>query len=606
MITGPYAGQSRRHGVLAAGPDPRTMKPMSLACLPFRARAAFTAVGIFAGGGTLVAQVDRVTGHPWATRSAVYAPHAMVATSHPLVTQIGVDILQAGGSAADAAVAINAALGLMEVIGSGIGGDMLVIGWDAKNQKVFGLNGSGRMPRGLSYDQMRLELLKLGRNDIPPHGMLPISVPGVVDAWFELHDKFGKLPMEKILQPAIDYAENGFPVTDLIAHYWVNSYAFHGRRPGAFRDTYGIHGHAPTKGEMFRNPDLASTYRKLVKGGRDVFYRGEIADQIDAYFRKNGGWLRKEDFAAHKSEWAEPVSTTYRGCEVFELPPNTQGIVTLMMLNILEGFDLRTLGFGNADTLHLMIETKKLVFEDRARWFGDPKFANLPVKGLISKDYANERRELIDHQRASYRYEAGFPPLNTGDTISFAVADNEGNMIAVLQSNYRGFGSGVVIPGLGFCFQDRGQLFSMEADHPNVYAPGKRPFHTNIPVFVKKDGKPWLAFGFMGGPMQPQGQVQIITDLIDFDMDLQEACDAVRWQHNASHEGTGEMEEPAPYVTLESGFPWETVRALLLKGHDIRWDLGGFGGFQGVMRDHDNGTWIGASEGRKDGQAAGY
>ena len=579
---------------------------MSLARLPFRVRAAFTAVGILASSGALTAQIDRVTGHSWATRSPVYAPHAMVATSHPLVTQIGVDILQAGGSAADAAVAINAALGLMEVIGSGIGGDMLVIGWDAKNQKVFGLNGSGRMPRGLSYTQMRLELLKLGRTDIPPQGMLPVSVPGVVDAWFELHEKFGKIPMEKILQPAIDYAENGFPVTDLIAHYWVSSYAFHGRRPGPFRDTYGINGHAPTKGEMFRNPDLAATYRKLAKGGRDVFYRGEIAERTDEYFRKNGGWLRKEDLEAHKSEWVEPVSTTYRGYEVFQLPPNTQGIVTLMMLNILEGFDLRTLGFGTPDTLHLMIETKKLAFEDRARWFADPKFAELPIKGLISKTYAKERRELIDHRRASYRYEAGFPPLNAGDTISFAVADHEGNMIAVLQSNYRGFGSGVVVPGLGFCFQDRGQLFSMEPDHPNVYAPGKRPFHTNIPVFVKKDGKPWLAFGFMGGPMQPQGQVQILTDLIDFDMDLQEACDAARWQHNASHEGTGEMEEPSPYVTLESGIPWETLRALLLKGHDIRWDVGGFGGFQGVMRDHDNGTWIGASEGRKDGQASGY
>lgn len=556
------------------------------------------------------AQIDRVTGRSWATRSEVLAPHGMVATSHPLVTQIGVDILQAGGTAADAAVAINAALGLMEVIGSGIGGDMLVIGWDAKEQKVWGYNGSGRTPQELTYAKMRLELMRLGRRDIPAHGMLPISVPGVIDAWFAIHERYGKLPMTQVLQPAIDYAENGFPVTELIAYYWGHSYAFHGRRPGPFRDTYGIDGHAPKKGEMFRNPDLARTYRRIAEGGRDVFYRGEIANEIDAYFRQHNGYLRKADLAAHRGEWAEPVSTTYRGYEVFGLPPNTQGIVTLMMLNILEGFDLRSLGFGNPEALHLMIETKKIVFEDRARWFGDPEFSQVPVNGLISKEYADERRQLIDPEEATYRYDAGFPPLETGDTISFAVADKEGNMIAVLQSNYRGFGSGVVVPGLGFCFQDRGQLFTMEEDHPNVYAPGKRPFHTNIPCFVKKNGQPWLAFGFMGGPMQPQGHVQILTNLIDFDMGLQEACDAARWQHSAAHPGTGETDDPPPYllpyVTLESGFPWETVRALLDKHHQIQWDNGGMGGFQGVMRDLENNIWVGASEGRKDGNAAGY
>lgn len=572
-----------------------------------RAHAAGAALALLVTSASALAQVDRITGRSWATRSEVLAPHGMVATSHPLVTQIGVDILQAGGSAADAAVGINAALGLMEVIGSGIGGDMLVIGWDAKEQKVWGLNGSGRSPLGLSFQKMRLELMKIGQQEIPAHGMLPISVPGVVDAWFELHEKFGKLPMDQILQPAIDYAENGFPVTDLIAYYWGRSYAFLGRRPGPFRDTYGINGHAPAKGEMFRNPDLASTYRKLATGGRDVFYRGEIADTIDKYFRRNGGYLRKADFEAHHSEWVDPVSTTYRGYEVFQLPPNTQGIVTLMMLNILEGYDLRSMGFGKPETLHLMIETKKLVFEDRARWFGDPEFARVPVAGLISKEYAAERRALLDEEFASYRYDAGFPPLNMGDTISYAVADKDGNMIAVLQSNYRGFGSGVVVPGLGFCFQDRGQLFSMDEDHPNAYGPGKRPFHTNIPVFVKKDGQPWLAFGFMGGPMQPQGHVQILTDLIDFDMNLQEACDAARWQHNAMHVPTGEVDEdPFPHVTLETGFPWETVRALLDKHHQIRFDNGGSGGFQGVMRDLVNNTWIGASEGRKDGNAAGY
>lgn len=552
------------------------------------------------------AQIDRVTGAPFATRSEVIAPHGMVATSHPLVTQIGLDILKSGGSAADAAIAINAALGLMEPIGSGIGGDMLVMIWDAKTQKVYGLNASGRSPRGLSYAQMRGELIKLGRDDIPPHGMLPISVPGVVDGWFELHERFGRLPMDEILQPAIDYAENGFPLTELIAHYWGNGVAYHGREPGPFRDLYTNNGHIPGKGEMFRNPQLAATYRKLAKGGRDVFYRGEIAHKVDKYFRENGGYLRLEDFENHHSEWVEPLSVTYRGYEVFELQPNTQGVTTLQMLNIIEGFDLRGLGFGNPLAIHLMVEAKKLAFEDRARYFGDPEFSKLPLEGLISKEYAEQRRQLIDPRYASYRVEAGFPPLGTGDTISFAVADKDGNMISVLQSKYRGFGSGVVVPGTGFSFQDRGQLFTMEPGHPNVYAPGKRPFHTNIPVFVKKHDKPWLAFGFMGGPMQPQGQVQFLTNLIDFDMGLQAASDASRWQHNGSSEPTGKAREGAGNLELESGFGWKVTRALQDMGHQIRSGDGGFGGLQAVMWDEVNQVYIGASESRKDGQAAGY
>jgi gamma-glutamyltranspeptidase/glutathione hydrolase len=483
---------------------------------------------------------------------------------------------------------------------------MLVMVWDAKTQKVYGLNASGRSPRGLSYAQMRRELVMLGRDDIPAHGMLPISVPGTVDGWFELHERFGRLPMEKILQPAIDYAENGFPLTELIAHYWQNGASFHGREPGPFRDLYTTDGRIPAKGEMFRSPQLAATYRKLAEGGRDVFYRGEIAKKVDAYFRANGGWLRLEDFENHHSEWVEPMSVDYRGYEVFELRPNTQGLATLQILNLLEGFDLRGLGFGDPLAIHLMVEAKKLAFEDRAYYFGDPEFSKQPLEGLISKEYANERRNLIDPRYASHRVEAGFPPLEKGDTISFAVADKDGNMISVLQSKYRGFGSGVVVPDTGFSFQDRGQLFTMEPGHPNVYEPGKRPFHTTIPVFVKKFGKPWIAFGFMGGPMQPQGQVQFLTNLIDFDMGLQAASDASRWQHNGSTEPTGEMREGAGHVELESGFGWEVARALQEIGHEIRAGDGGFGGLQAVMWDDENKVYLGASESRKDGNAAGY
>jgi len=552
------------------------------------------------------AQPDRVTGRTFATRSEVIAPHGMVCTSVPLVTQIGIEILKAGGSAVDAAIACNAALGLMEPTGSGMGGDIFAIVWDAKTKKLHGLNGSGRAPLGLSYEQMQAELKKLDRKTIPPHGMLPISVPGCVDGWFELHKKFGRLPMKQVLQPAISYATEGFPVSELVAYYIDRSVPILSKQPGAFAETFTINGRAPAKGEIFKNPALAHTLQLLAEKGRDAFYRGEIAEQMDKFFAANGGFLRKVDFEKHTSTWDEPVSVNYRGYDVFELPPNGQGIAALQILNILEGFDLKSLGYNSPQALHLMIEAKKLAFEDRAKFYADPAFAKVPVAELLSKKYAEERRKLIDPKRAAKRYDAGNPALQQGDTIYLTTADKEGNMVSLIQSNYRGMGSGVVVPGLGFGFQDRGELFDMNAGSANVYAPGKRPFQTIIPAFVLKDGKPWLSFGVMGGAMQPQGHVQIICNLIDFGMALQEAGDAARWQHEGSSEPTGERMADGGYVNLERGVPYESARELMNMGHSIRLDLGGYGGYQAIMRDDKQGVYYGASESRKDGQAAGY
>lgn len=552
------------------------------------------------------AQVDRVTGKSFATRSEVIAPHGMVATSQPLAAQVGLRVLREGGSAVDAAIAANAALALMEPTGCGIGGDLFAIVWDADSQQLHGLNASGRSPLGLSYDELKAELRRRERDTIPPYGLLPISVPGAVDGWFELHDRFGELPMKDVLAPAIEYAEQGFPVSELIAHYWARSVPILKDQPGAFLETFTIDGRAPRKGELFRNPDLAKTLRKLAAGGREVFYEGEIAERIDRFFREVGGPLRKRDFEQHESEWVEPVSVDYRGYRVWELPPNGQGIAALQMLQILEGYDIGAMERTSPELLHLMIEAKKLVFEDRARYYADPDFADIPIDELISEAYAERRRKLIDPDRAAERVTAGRPQLDEGDTIYLSAADAEGNMVSLIQSNYRGMGSGVVVPGLGFGFQDRGELFTMEEGHPNVYAPGKRPFHTIIPAFVTKDGEPLMSFGVMGGSMQPQGHVQILTNIIDFGMNLQEAGDAARWRHGGSSSPTGGTMTDGGYVALESGFPYETVRALERLGHDVRVSVGGFGGYQAVARDPEQGVYVGASESRKDGHAVGY
>ena len=547
---------------------------------------------------TLIAQ-DRITGHSFATRSEVIAQNGMAATSHPLATQVAIDILKMGGTAIDAAIAANAVLGLMEPTGCGVGGDLFAIVWDAKTQKLYGLNASGRSPKSLTLDYLKKEGLKR----IPSFGPLPVTVPGAVDGWFELHEKFGKLPMETILNPAINYAREGFPVTELIAYYLERS-AYRLSQYPNFNETYMPNGKMPAKGEIFKNPDLANTYEKIAKGGRDAFYKGDIAKTIASYIKEQGGFLSYDDFASHVSEWVSPVSTNYRGYDIWELPPNGQGIAALQILNILEGYDIASMGFGSAEYLHHFIEAKKIAYEDRAHYYADMQVADVPLEKLISKEYAAERRQLLDPNRAARSYEPG--NMDTPSTIYLTVADKDGNMISLIQSNYRGMGSGMTPYGLGFVLQDRGEAFNLEEGFLNTYAPGKRPFHTIIPAFISKEGKPYMSFGVMGGGMQPQGHVQIVVNMVDFGMNLQEAGDAPRVQHIGSSEPTGEKMTNGGTVLLETGFDWETVRELMEKGHKIQWDLGGYGGYQAIMWDEINGVFYGASESRKDGQAAGW
>ncbi|MEJ0086990.1 MAG: gamma-glutamyltransferase [Pseudomonadota bacterium] len=539
------------------------------------------------------------------TRSEVIATHGMAATSQPLASQVALDILKRGGTAVDAAIAANAALGLMEPTGNGVGGDIFAIVWDAKTQRLHGLNGSGRSPRSLTLATLRGELAKLASSTIPRTGPLPVSVPGAVDGWFELHRRFGKLPMKDLLAPAIAYARNGFPVSEVIAEGWARNARVLSKYPN-FADVYMPKGRAPAKGEVFRNPQLADTLTAIANGGRDAFYRGDIARRIEKYLRANGGYLTAADMAAHTSEWVEPVSTNYRGYDVWELPPNTQGVAALQMLNILEAYDLKKMGFGSADYLHVFVEAKKLAFEDRARYYADPAFAKIPLKGLLSKEYAAQRRALIRMDRAALEYPADTKALDQADTIYMSVADAAGNMVSLIQSNYRGMGSGMTPDGCGFILQDRGELFSLIDGHANVYAPGKRPFQTIIPAFVTKDGKPWLSFGVMGGGMQPQGHVQILVNLIDFGMNLQEAGDAPRARHDGSSEPTDEQMHDGGEVVLEVGVSPATVRALEARGHKVTVaNDGDFGGYQAVMRNAE-GVYFGASESRKDGAAQGY
>ena len=549
---------------------------------------------------------DRITGKSFATRSEVIARHGMAATSQPLATQIALDVLKSGGNAVDAAIAANAALGLMEPTGCGIGGDLFAIVWDAKTQTLHGLNASGRSPRSLTMARLKAELTQRGEEAIPKYGPLTISVPGCVDGWFELHGKFGKLPMTKVLKPAIDSAREGFPVSELIAHYWDRSIPHIGEQPG-FAETFLRDGRAPRKGEIFRNEALAKTLEMIAEGGRDAFYKGEIAKVASRFVQEHGGFVSYEDFAKHASEWVEPVSTDYRGYTLWELPPNGQGIAALQILNILEGFDMRAAGFGSADHLHRFVEAKKLAFEDRAKFYADPAFHEIPVAELISKEYADRRRSLIDPDLAAKTVPAGNPALESGDTIYLTVADKDRNMVSLIQSNYRGFGSGLCPTGLGFCLQSRGELFDLEEGHFNSYAPGKRPFHTIIPAFITKDGKPYMSFGVMGGATQPQAHAQIVMNLVDFDMNLQEAGDAPRLIHGGSSQPTGATADGGGgTVYLESGFPEESVRALMQRGHKVSWALGPYGGYQAIRYDADQDVYYGASESRKDGQAAGY
>lgn len=548
---------------------------------------------------TTVMGQDRITGRDFATRSEVIAQNGIAATSHPLATQAALDILKRGGSAIDAAIAANAVLGVVEPTGSGIGGDLFAIIWSSEKNKLFGLNASGRSPRSLRLDHFR----EMGIDKIPAYGPLPVSVPGCVDGWFEMHEMFGKLPMATILKPAIDYARDGFPVTEVIAYYMERGTNLLKEYPN-IKEVYMPGGKAPAKGEIFKNPLLASTMEKIAKGGRAEFYRGSIARSIADFMKSQGGFLTFDDMSRHRSEWIEPVSTTYRGYEVWELPPNGQGIAALQMLNILEGYDIESMGFGSAEYIHLLTEAKKLAFEDRAKYYSDPAFSELPVQQMISKSYAAERRKLINRERASLRFDAG--KFDSDNTIYLTVADRFGNMVSLIQSNYRGMGSGMSPTGLGFVLQNRGELFALSEGHNNVYAPGKRPFHTIIPAFITKGGKPWISFGVMGGDMQPQGHVQIVVNLIDFKMNLQEAGDAPRVYHSGSSEPTGSIMTDGGTLHLESGFRTEEIQKLMRMGHKIQWNLGGYGGYQAILRDEKNKVFFGASESRKDGQAAGY
>ena len=544
---------------------------------------------------------DRITGKSFATRSVVLAQNGMVATSHPLASQIGLDILKKGGNAIDAAIAANAALGLMEPTGCGIGGDLFAIVWHGKTKKLYGLNASGRSPKKLTIEYFE----KNGMEKIPSHGPLPVSVPGAVDGWFELHKKFGSKPIAELLSPAIEYAKNGFPLTELIAWYLNRSVPFYTSKgfPNIV-DTYvnQNNGKLPKEGELYKNPYLAETYQKIAEGGRDEFYKGEIAQVIGAFIDKQGGFLSVDDLASHTSEWVEPVSINYRGYDVWELPPNGQGIAALQMLKILEGFDFSKIKFGSTEHLHLFTEAKKLAFEDRAKYYADMDFADVPVEYLLSKEYANTRRKLIGEQASTYT--AG--KISDGDTIYMTVADGDGTMVSFIQSNYRGMGSGMVPPKLGFMLQDRGELFSIKRGQANSFEPGKRPFHTIIPAFITKDGKPYVSFGVMGGDFQPMGHTQIVMNLIDFDMNIQEAGDAPRWDHAGGASPMGAKTVNKGKIRIESGIPYSTIRGLMDKGHEIGIARGVYGGYQAILWDEKNQVYHGASESRKDGQAVGY
>jgi gamma-glutamyltranspeptidase/glutathione hydrolase len=545
---------------------------------------------------------DRPEGRSFATRSVTVARHGMVAAAQPLAVQIGLEVLRRGGSAVDAAIAVNAALGLMEPTSAGLGGDLFAMVWDPETGKLYGLNGSGRAPLALTPDKVPPE----------PDGTIPVyspyswTVPGCADAWFELHRRFGRLPVKDLLAPTIAYAKEGVPVPQVIAGSWARSVLRFKDTPG-FAEVFMPGGKAPAEGEPFANPALAHTLELIAGGGRDAFYKGEIAAKIVAYSEKNGGFFSMEDFARHSSEWQEPISTTYRGVTVWEMPPNGQGLAALEMLNILENFDLKALGRNNPDFWHIMVEAKKLAFADRAAYYADPAFSPAPVAALLDKAYAATQARRIDMKRAAKSVEPGNPALQHGDTTFLVTADERGMMVALIQSNYTGFGSGYVIPELGFGLQDRGALFSLKPGHPNVLAPGKRPFHTIIPAFMGRNGVPDTAFGVMGGDMQPQGHAQIVVNIVDFGMNLQEAGDAPRFYHTEDSEPTGTVMTNGGVLSIESGPSQDVIQALLRRGHRIV-EANGivFGGYQAIFRDPKTGVYFGASESRKDGMAAGY
>ncbi|GAB5486634.1 MAG: gamma-glutamyltransferase [Parasphingorhabdus sp.] len=584
--------------------------------------SAFTVAPVYAEETTVekpkleIGAGGRPVGEIW-SRSPVIAQNGMAATAHPLASQIAIDILKKGGSAVDAAIAANAALGLMEPTGNGIGGDLFAIVWDPKTQKLYGLNASGRSPKRRDLAKLKEQL---GDADsLPPFGHLPVTVPGTVDGWFELHGEFGKLSMTDILQPTIDYARNGHPVAPVIGEYFRRNLA----RFEEFEDTITEFDNAratwfadgaPKAGEIFKNPDLANTLDQIAKGGRTAFYDGPLTEVMDAYFKRIGGDLRYDDFVEHESEWVQVGCVSYRkGYEMCQLPPNTQGYAALQMTNILKNVDLTQWPRGSAEVLHYVTEAKRLAFEDVARFYADPKFSEAPLDWLLSDEYGKQRFALIDPAKASPEFKPGDPKIEgDGDTTYLTVADKDGMMVSLIQSNYRGMGSGLVADGLGFMFQDRGELFSLDPNHPNVYAPGKRPFHTIIPAFLKKDGKPFMSFGLMGGAMQPQGHVQVMINMVDYGMNVQEAGDAARLNHAGGRSPTDDLQGTGAdllgTLNVEPGISNATVEKLKAMGHNVKVVTNGimFGGYQAITRDPDTGVYTGATEMRKDGQAIGY
>ena len=542
---------------------------------------------------------DRTSGKSFATRSEVLARNGMVATNHPLATQIGVEVLKNGGSAIDAAIAANAFLGFADPGMNGIGGDLFAIVWDAETQKLYGLNASGKSPEDMTLEHLQ-QAKEKGQSLL--FGPLSVSTPGCVDGWFELHNRFGKLEMAKLLAPTIEYAQEGVPITQEVADNFKSMEERMQQQDNpTFKRVFFVNNRFPRKGEVFKNADLANTLQLIADKGRDGFYKGKVANQIESHLKEHGGFLSKKDLANHQSKWVDPVSINYRGYDVWEIPPNGQGIAVLQILNIMEGFDMKSMNFGGVDHVHHFLEAKKLAYEDLAKYYGDPDFGTIDLETLLSKEYAASRRSLVESDKAGEYH----PGLSTGDhTIYLTTADKQGNMVSLIQSNSSLFGSKEVPAGLGFPLQNRGGTgFVLEEGHISQYAPKKRPFHTIIPAFVTKDGKPFISFGLMGGDMQPQGHAQMIINIIDFGMNLQEAGDAPRIYHSGSNLWNSHV-KGAGNTYLESGFPYETISQLMDKGHNIRMSKGVFGGYQAIML--KDGVYYGASESRKDGQAAGY
>jgi len=557
----------------------------------------FLTLTIFLLLSNYIVSYDRILGKDFATRSEVIATNGMAATSHPLATQTAIDVLKDGGNAIDAAIAANAVLGLVEPTGCGIGGDLFAIVWIKEDKKLYGLNSSGPAAQDMTIKKLKA----MGIDKIPPFGPLPVTVPGAVAGWTALHKRFGKKSFDELFTNAIYYADNGFPITEVVGYYLQLSSERYKDYPN-FKDVWMPNGDALKKGDIFVNKDLANTYKEIAKSYGESFYKGDIAKIISKFITEQGGFLSEDDLQNYQPEWITPVSSNYRGFDVWELPPNGQGIAALQILNILEQYDISNMGHNSAEYIHIFTEAKKLAYEDRAKYYADMNFADVPIKELISKEYALKRNKLIDLKKAASTYDTGI--FEDGDTIYMTVADKDGNMVSLIQSNYRGMGSGMVPPNLGFMLQDRGEMFNLDPKHRNSLEGGKRPFHTIIPAFITKDDKPFISFGLMGGGMQPQGHAQIVVNIVDFQMNLQEAGDAPRIRHFGSSEPTGETMINGGFLSLESGIDGHVRDELLKLGHNLKDEKGGYGGYQAIMK--VDGVYYGASESRKDGHASGY